>query len=167
MTTTAQSRCSDLVSILDQGLECREKSLIRPDCDQDVLERINVMSHNPAEELGQTFDKRWVALRRQSGFITSRMLFHATWKCNAFPYKGPCVLMHGRSSTYRFAKSILDKLGRGEIWESLSKIDGFVVSSQLWEFHPGARNQIRQFSFSYQIDQALSQRRVDYSWELC
>lgn len=81
---------------------------------------------------------------------TSRMLSHITWKCKASTctYKGPCVLMHGGSSTYRFTKSILDKLGRGEIGESLSKIDGFVIGSQLWEFHPGERNPIRCFSFS-------------------
>lgn len=156
MAGTTLSRCSDLISIINQGLECREESLISAHCDQDVFERINVMSNNPAKELSQAFDKRRVALRRQSWLKMSRIFLHVTWKYNASPYKGPCVLMHGRPSTYCFTKGILDKLGRREIRESLSKIDGFVVGSQLWEFHPDERNQIG--CFSYQIDQTPSQR---------
>lgn len=103
------------------------------------------MTYDPAEELGQTFDKRRVALRRHHDFKTSRLRFHIDLKVNVTTYKCPRVLMHGWSSTYGFTKSVLDKLGRGEIWKSLSKIDGFVVGSQLGELHPGDRNQIRYF----------------------
>lgn len=126
MTTTPQGSCSDLVSILDQGLECREKSLIRPDCDQDVLERINVMSHNPAEELGQTSDKRGVALRRQSWFITSRMLFSRHLKMQCFPLQRPLC-----TDAWPVLHISLYKKHPGQTWEGRNL--GILV--QDWRFY--------------------------------
>lgn len=126
MTTPAQGRCSDLVSILDQGLECREKSLIRPDCDQDVLERINVMSHNPAEELGQTFDKRGVALRRQSWFITSRILFSRHLKTQCFPLQRPLC-----TDAWPVLHISLYKKHPGQTWEGRN----LGILDQDWRFY--------------------------------
>lgn len=51
-------------------------------------------------------------------------------------YKRSGILVHHGTPTHSFAESLLDKLGRGEIRESLSKVYCFVVCSQLCEFNP-------------------------------
>ena len=55
---------SYLIAFINQSLKCTEESLISSNCDQDVFKRVNLMSHNPTEEFGQTSYERRVALRR-------------------------------------------------------------------------------------------------------
>lgn len=55
---------------------------------------------------------------------------------NKHTYKGPSVLVHGGSSTHGFTESLLDEWRWGEVREALSKVDRFVVRSQLSEFNP-------------------------------
>lgn len=54
---------SYLVPFINQSLKCTEERLVRSDCDQDVLESVNLMSHNPTEEFSQRLHERRVALR--------------------------------------------------------------------------------------------------------
>jgi len=142
-----------LIPFVNQSLKCTEERLISSDCHQDVLKRINLMSHNPAEELGKTFDKTGMALGRKvkqmemepNGAISSSStcsqnhdkITERKWLRKMFStYKRSGILVHRRSSTHSFTEGFLDKLGRREVRKSLSQVHCLVVCSQLCEFDP-------------------------------
>lgn len=132
-----------LVTFVDQRLKRTEKSLICSDCDQDVFKRVNFMSHNPTEEFSQTFHKRGVALCSEISmkhWVAGDNEHHELHKhrsCSScYTYKTSGVLVHRGSATHSFTESFLNKLRRGEVGKSLSKVYWFVVCCQLGEFNP-------------------------------
>lgn len=55
-----------LISFSNQSLQRTEDSVMGSNSDQDVLERINLMIHDLAEELSQVFNQRKMALMRET-----------------------------------------------------------------------------------------------------
>lgn len=55
-----------LISFSNQSMQRTEDSVMGSNSDQDVLERINLMIHDLAEELSQVFNQRKMALMRET-----------------------------------------------------------------------------------------------------
>ena len=57
-------------------------------------------------------------------------VFHST------TYEGPGVLVHQAASTHCLTERLLEELGRSEVREALTQVNGLVVSRQLRELNP-------------------------------